>query len=52
MITVVDPHRGQHTAGYYPGEINVRMADAIVINKISTRLLSSRPRPRDKLCAI
>lgn len=35
-ITVVDPHRADHALHYYPGEINVRMADVIVINKIDT----------------
>ncbi len=35
-ITVVDPHRPGHEITYYPGENNVRLADAIVINKIGT----------------
>ncbi|MEJ2185810.1 MAG: cyclic 2,3-diphosphoglycerate synthase [Gemmatimonadota bacterium] len=35
-ITVVDPHRPGHEVTYYPGENNVRLADAIVINKIGT----------------
>lgn len=35
-LTVVDPHRADHALHYYPGEINVRMADVIVINKIDT----------------
>ncbi|MCE7979984.1 MAG: GTPase [Caldilinea sp. CFX5] len=35
-LTVVDPHRADHALRYYPGEINVRMADVIVINKIDT----------------
>jgi len=32
-ITVVDPLRPGHEIGYYPGETNLRMADAVVINK-------------------
>ena len=36
QITVVDPHRPDHQARYFPGEPNVRMADVIVINKIDT----------------
>ncbi|WP_018963356.1 cyclic 2,3-diphosphoglycerate synthase [Coprothermobacter platensis] len=36
MITVVDPHRPGHEVTYHPGEINVRMADVIVINKEDT----------------
>jgi predicted GTPase len=35
-ITLVDPHRAGHELGYYPGEINVRLADAVIINKIDT----------------
>ncbi len=35
-ITVVDPHRAGHEASYYPGALNVRMADVILINKIDT----------------
>ena len=35
-ITVVDPHRAGHELSYYPGEINVRLADAILVNKVDT----------------
>ena len=35
-ITVVDPHRPGHELSYYPGETNLRMADVIVVNKMST----------------
>ncbi len=35
-IVVVDPHRAGHEMTYHPGEINLRMADVIVINKIDT----------------
>jgi len=35
-ITVADPHRPGHELSYYPGEVNLRMADAIVINKMDT----------------
>ena len=35
-ITVVDPHRPGHELSYYPGEVNLRMADVIVINKVDT----------------
>jgi predicted GTPase len=33
-ITVVDPLRPGHERAYLPGEVNVRMADAVLINKI------------------
>jgi predicted GTPase len=35
-ITVADPHRPGHELSYYPGEVNLRMADVIVINKIDS----------------
>jgi predicted GTPase len=35
-ITVVDPHRPGHEISYYPGQTNLRLADAIVINKIDS----------------
>lgn len=35
-ITLADPHRPGHESLYYPGEVNVRCADAIIINKIDT----------------
>ena len=36
MITVADPHRAGHEVSYYAGEINLRMADVVVINKIDS----------------
>lgn len=36
MITVVDPHRPGHEIAYHPGEVNVRMANVVVINKEDT----------------
>ena len=36
MITVVDPHRPGHELSYYPGEITLRLADIVVINKIDS----------------
>ncbi|MBE9467560.1 MAG: GTPase [Bacteroidetes bacterium] len=35
-ITVADPHRPGAELSYYPGEVNMRLADAIVINKMDT----------------
>lgn len=35
-IVVTDPHRVGHELEYYPGEVNFRRADVIVINKIDT----------------
>ncbi len=39
-ITVVDPHRPGHELNYYPGEVSLRMADVVVINKIDSADLS------------
>lgn len=35
-IVVADPHRAGDELNYYPGEINLRMADVVVINKQDT----------------
>ncbi|MEI6576725.1 MAG: cyclic 2,3-diphosphoglycerate synthase [Bacteroidota bacterium] len=35
-ITVVDPHRPGHEVSYYPGEVTLRLADVVVINKIDS----------------
>jgi predicted GTPase len=38
-ITVADPLRVGHETSYHPGEVNLRMADVVVINKVD----SARP---------
>ena len=35
-ITLVDPHRPGHELNYYPGEVTLRQADVVVINKIDS----------------
>ncbi|UCG65726.1 MAG: GTPase [Deltaproteobacteria bacterium] len=35
-VTVVDPHRPGHELTYYPGEVTLRIADVVVINKIDS----------------
>ncbi len=35
-ITVVDPLRAGHETTYHPGELNLRAADALVVNKIDS----------------
>ena len=35
-IVVLDPHRAGHELGYYPGEVNFRGADVLIINKVDT----------------
>jgi predicted GTPase len=36
MITVTDPHRAGHELKYYPGEVTLRIADIVVINKMDS----------------
>ena len=36
MVTVTDPHRAGHELRYYPGEVTLRIADVVVINKIDS----------------
>jgi predicted GTPase len=35
-IVVADPHRPGHEMAYYPGEVNLRRAQVVVINKVDT----------------
>jgi len=35
-IVVADPHRPGHELTYYPGYVNLRLADVVVINKVDT----------------
>jgi predicted GTPase len=35
-ITVADPHRSGDELNYYPGEVNLRRADVVIINKVDT----------------
>ncbi len=39
LITVVDTLRPDHAIHYYPGELNVRQAQVIVLNKVDTASL-------------
>jgi len=36
LITIADPHRAGHELTYYPGEMNVRTANVVIINKVNT----------------
>ncbi|UCF09703.1 MAG: GTPase [Candidatus Bipolaricaulota bacterium] len=48
-IVVVDPHRAGHELLYYPSEVNVRVADAIVVNKVDTAALDDIQFLRDNV---
>ncbi len=36
MVTVADPHRPGAELNYFPGEVNLRIADVVVLNKIDS----------------
>ncbi|MEM5812089.1 MAG: cyclic 2,3-diphosphoglycerate synthase [Candidatus Aenigmatarchaeota archaeon] len=36
LITIADARRPGHEISYYPGEVNLRMADVVIINKAKT----------------
>ena len=35
-VTVLDPLRPGHELGHHPGEVNLRLADVVVVNKVDT----------------
>ena len=51
-ITVVDPHRPGHELSYYPGEVSLRMADVVVINKIDSADLAGIETVRANIAAV
>jgi predicted GTPase len=46
-ITVLDPHRAGHELTWYPGETNLRLATAILINKVDTADAAAVERVRE-----
>jgi len=52
MITVADPHRVGHEVSYYPGEINLRMANVVVINKIDTATPENVRKVRESIVTV
>ncbi len=48
-IVVVDPFRPGHEVNFYPGEVNFRRADVIVINKMDTADLENVLEVRDNI---
>jgi len=52
MVTVVDPHRPGHELRYYPGEVTLRLADAIVINKIDSADYAGIQAVRDNIAKV
>ncbi len=35
-IVIADPHRPGHELAYYPGEVNARLADVVIVNKVDS----------------
>lgn len=52
MITVTDPHRPGHELSYYPGEINLRIADVVVINKIDSAYPENIQKVRESIARV
>ncbi|MCZ7527117.1 MAG: cyclic 2,3-diphosphoglycerate synthase [Acidimicrobiia bacterium] len=46
-VTVADPLRPGHELAYHPGEVNLRLADVVVVNKVD----SARPEDVDAVAA-
>ena len=51
-VTVVDPHRPGHELAYYPGEVTLRMADVVVINKMDSADLAGIDTVRKNIAAV
>ncbi|HSP07350.1 MAG TPA: GTPase, partial [Acidobacteriota bacterium] len=51
-IVVADPHRPGHEMLYYPGEVNFRRAQVIVINKIDTASIENINKIRSNIRAV
>ncbi len=51
-ITVADPHRPGHELSYYPGEVNMRLADVIVINKMDSASPEGIQTVRDSIAEV
>jgi predicted GTPase len=52
MVTVVDPHRPGHELTYYPGEVTLRIADAVVINKMDSADAAGIQTVRNNIAAV
>ena len=51
FVVVADPHRPGHELDYHPGEVNLRMADVVVINKIDTAEIENIEKVRANIMA-
>lgn len=51
-IVVVDPHRAGDELTYYPGNVNLRFADVVIINKVDTARPENVERVRKNVLAV
>ncbi|MFH1296290.1 MAG: cyclic 2,3-diphosphoglycerate synthase [Bacteroidota bacterium] len=49
MVTVADPHRAGAELNYYPGEVNLRIANVVVLNKIDSACPENIKTVRDNI---
>ncbi|MBE0667221.1 MAG: GTPase [Bacteroidales bacterium] len=52
MITVTDPHRAGHELKYYPGEVTLRLADVVIINKMDSAAPEDIQTVRESIAAV
>ena len=52
QITVADPHRPGHERSYYPGEVSLRLADVVVINKMDSAGPAGIQTVRESIAAV
>jgi predicted GTPase len=52
MVVVADPHRAGHEVSYYAGEINLRMADVAVVNKIDSAAPENVRKVRESIAMV
>lgn len=52
MVTLVDPQRAGHEMRYYPGEITLRIADVVIINKIESANLDDLQLVRKNIASL
>ncbi len=52
LIVVTDPLRAGHERTYWPGSVNIRMADVVVINKVDSASLADIERLRASIAEL
>lgn len=51
-IVIVDPHRAGNELTYYPGNVNLRSADVVIINKVDTARPENVEKVRKNVLAV